>query len=74
MNEKVTKKCQDLGFCCPYAYFTEREGKTHKRVAKELDVAVDTVRYNRRRLKDDNLKCQASEECRILKLKDPSDE
>lgn len=70
MNDKITKKCKEKGFCCPYAYFTKQVGKTHKRVARDLDVSVATIRYNRKRLEESQLKCTSEDDCIILITKE----
>lgn len=45
MSLFVTLVRDELGFCCPYSFLRECEGKSRNKIAEALGVDQGTVRY-----------------------------
>lgn len=65
MNDRITKIAVDLGYCCPFAMFKDKEGPrdTHNRVADKLGLSYSTIRFNRRRIRNGELICSNLANC-----------
>lgn len=66
-NERVTKACQDIGYCCPYAFFTINSSKRdrNKALAKKLNLSESAIEFNKRKLKNGGFKCENEPNCQI---------
>lgn len=64
-NHQVDKKVQQLDFCCPFAYFKlrVRPQDTIGGLARELGVCRATIKYNRAKLRDGQIKCHRRDAC-----------
>lgn len=64
-NDKVTKACQGLGYCCPYAFFEAHKGKhdTQKKLGKMLNLSFKAVQYNQKRIREGTLTCAKAPDC-----------
>ena len=65
-NDKITKACQEIGFCCPYAFIAlhNRPRDTNKRIANKVGLSESAIEFNKRQLKDGKLTCQEREGCK----------
>lgn len=71
-NDKITKACQEIGYCCPYAFLMMNSSKrdTNKRLANKVNLSEAALKFNRRRLREGTLKCQERDNCQVPPEKD----
>ena len=64
-NDRINKAAQELGYCCAYLFLCDhsRERDTHAKLASKLKVGVSTIEFNRRKLRNGQLKCLGLSEC-----------
>jgi formate-dependent phosphoribosylglycinamide formyltransferase (GAR transformylase) len=69
-NERITKACQEIGYCCPYSFLIRNSGKgdTHKKVAEKVGLSHETIRFNRRKLASGEVVCLQQPLCQIPKV------
>lgn len=66
-NDKINKAVKDIGYCCPYAFFVLNSSQrdTNKRLAKKVDLSESTMEFNKRRLRNGEIKCQNCDDCQV---------
>lgn len=66
-NDKINKAVRDIGYCCPYSFFMQNSSKrdTNKRLAKKVNMSEVAMRFNRRKLRNGEMKCQGCDDCQI---------
>ncbi len=55
-NEQITAIAKSLGFCCAKRMLQIMERDKHKRVARVTGLSVSTIRFNRYKLRDGEMK------------------
>lgn len=63
MNDKTLWKIKGLGFCCPFAFFFAMQEEKEVYLASLLSVTPRTVRYWRRRFREQTLSCPKNRQC-----------
>lgn len=70
MNNQMLYRVRALGYCCPYAFFFANQEEKEIYLAELLRVSDRTIRFWRRKLREETLTCGERKHC-LLTRKTP---
>lgn len=71
MTRRITIRrliCEDLHYCCPWAFFEHYKDKDTSLIAARLGVTPRAIRYQRADVEEKQLRCENRQSCLRYKL------
>jgi hypothetical protein len=66
MNYQMFYRVKALGYCCPYAFFFAHQEEKEIYLAQLLRVSERTIRFWRKKLREDQLACSKKRYCLLI--------
>jgi transposase len=65
MNDRIGKAVKDLGYCCLRRFFDchTHKSDSNRKMANKLGVAITTIEYNKKKLKEGFIHCECRQNC-----------
>lgn len=64
-NDRIHKIVEDLGYCCPYAFFgcNQRKSDSKRKLAQKSGLSISTIKFNKRKFNSGEMKCEEKINC-----------